>query len=178
MLECRRFGWTRFPGSSVGRAAGCRTWVTRGGAPHIRRSSQLSHRCRQQMTEDGSLQSLTYKGGRCQRCSYDRCTEALEFHHLTSTKKDFGISSKGCTRSWEKIQAELDKCVLLCTNCHREVHSSLQPPRETVVETSGEFREAFLDSTENRNGNPERSLPKGQRVGRNVQRLEAAEPIQ
>jgi hypothetical protein len=54
----------------------------------------------------------------------------------------------------------------------------LQPPRETVVETSGEFREACPDSMTNRNGNPERSLPKGQRVGRNVQRLEAAEPVQ
>ena len=122
--------------------------------------------------------ALTYKGGRCQRCSYDRCMEALEFHHLTSTEKDFGISSKGYTRSWEKIRAELDKCILLCANCHREVHSSLQPPRETVVETSGEFREACPDSMTNRNGNPERSLPKGQRVGRNVQRLEAAEPVQ
>lgn len=105
--------------------------------------------------------ALAYKGGRCQRCSYDRCAEALEFHHLTSAQKDFGISSKGYTRSWEKIRAELDKCVLLCANCHREVHSSLQPPWETVVETSGEFREACPDSTANRNGNPERSLPKG-----------------
>ena len=104
--------------------------------------------------------------------------EALEFHHLTSTKKDFGISSKGYTRSWEKIRAELDKCVLLCANCHREVHSSLQPPRETVVETSGEFREAYPDSHLSRNGNPERSLPNGKAVGRNVQRLEAEEPIQ
>ena len=52
--------------------------------------------------------ALTYKGGRCQRCSYDRCMEALEFHHLTSTEKDFGISSKGYTRSWEKIRAELE----------------------------------------------------------------------
>ena len=122
--------------------------------------------------------ALTYKGGRCQRCSYDRCAEALEFHHLTSAKKDFGISSKGYTRSWEKIRAELGKCVLLCANCHREVHSSLQPPRETVVETSGEFREACPDSHPSRNGNPERSLPNGKAVGRNVQRLEAEEPIQ
>ncbi|MDH5667421.1 MAG: HNH endonuclease [Nitrospira sp.] len=86
--------------------------------------------------------ALAYKGGRCQKCGYDRCMEALEFHHLTSSRKDFGISSKGYTRSWEKIREELDKCLLLCANCHREVHSELQPPRETVVETSGEFREA------------------------------------
>ena len=124
------------------------------------------------------FKALTYKGGRCQRCGYDRCMEALEFHHLTSTKKDFGISSKGYTRSWDKIRAELEKCLLLCANCHREVHSSLQPPRETVVETSGEFREACPNSHPSRNGNPERSLPNGNAVGRNVQRLEAEEPIQ
>lgn len=100
--------------------------------------------------------------------------EALEFHHLASARKDFGISSKGYTRSWKKIQEELDKCILLCANCHREAHSTLQPPRVTVGEKSGEFREAVS----NGNGNPERSLPNGSRVGRNVQRLEAEEPIQ
>lgn len=50
----------------------------------------------------------------------------------------------------------------------------LQLPRETVVETSGEFREAYSE----RNGNPERSLLKGIEVGRNVQRLEAEDPYQ
>lgn len=53
----------------------------------------------------------------------------------------------------------------------------LQLPQETVVGTSGEFREACPERITVRNGNPERSLPKGQRVGRNVQRLEAEEPI-
>ena len=86
--------------------------------------------------------ALAYKGGCCQKCGYDRCMEALEFHHLTSSRKDFGISSKGYTRSWIKIREELDKCILLCANCHREIHSEMQPPRETVVESSGEFREA------------------------------------
>jgi len=122
--------------------------------------------------------ALEYKGGRCQKCGYDRCSEALEFHHLDSQAKDFGISSRGYTRSWSRIREELDKCLLLCANCHREAHARLQPPRETVVETPGEFREACPGWREtNRNGNPERSLPKGQCVGRNVQRLEAEEPL-
>ncbi len=87
--------------------------------------------------------AVEYKGGKCQICGYDRCIESMEFHHLNSNNKDFGISEKGYTRSWRKVKAELDKCVMLCANCHREVHSGLlQLPREIVVEKSGEFKEA------------------------------------
>jgi len=86
--------------------------------------------------------ALDYKGARCSRCGYDKCAEALEFHHVSSDGKDFGISDKGYTRSWAKIKEELDKCIILCANCHREVHSKLQLSRETVIEKSGEFREA------------------------------------
>ena len=85
--------------------------------------------------------SLEYKGGKCLICGYDRCTEALEFHHSDSAEKDFGISHKGYTRSWTRVKQELDKCMLLCANCHREVHAKLQLPQVTVVEKSGEFRE-------------------------------------
>ena len=52
-------------------------------------------------------------------------TDALEFHHLDPSQKDFGISSKGYTRSWDKVKEELDKCILVCSNCHREIHSGL-----------------------------------------------------
>jgi hypothetical protein len=67
--------------------------------------------------------AIEYKGGRCSRCGYDRCVEALEFHHAEAGEKEFGISAKGYTRSWEKTMQELDKCNLLCANCHREIHS-------------------------------------------------------
>ena len=70
--------------------------------------------------------AIEYKGAKCNNCGYDRCYEAFEFHHLNSGGKDFGISDKGYTRSWTKIKEELDKCVLLCANCHREVHAELQ----------------------------------------------------
>ena len=69
--------------------------------------------------------AIEYKGGCCQECGYDKAKTALEFHHLDPKKKDFGISSKGHTRSWEKIKEELDKCILLCSNCHREIHEGL-----------------------------------------------------
>ena len=63
------------------------------------------------------------KGGKCSRCGYDRCIDALEFHHLDSSLKGFGISDRGYTRSWSKVLKEIDKCILICANCHRELHA-------------------------------------------------------
>lgn len=65
-------------------------------------------------------QAVEYKGGKCLKCGYDRCLRALQFHHRESDKKEFVIS-RG-TYSWERIKIELDKCDLLCSNCHVELH--------------------------------------------------------
>jgi len=69
--------------------------------------------------------SIEYKGGKCHICGYDKCVSALEFHHLDPSEKDFGIGHKGYTRSWEKVREELDKCIMVCANCHREIHDGL-----------------------------------------------------
>lgn len=69
--------------------------------------------------------AIEYKGKQCQQCGYDRCAEALEFHHKDTSQKDFSISEKGYTRSWDKVREELDKCSLLCANCHRELHAQI-----------------------------------------------------
>jgi len=72
-----------------------------------------------------------YKGGKRMLCGYNRCEDALDFHHIDSSKKSFGLSAKGTTRSWEKIRVEIDKCVLICANCHREIHAGIQQlPKE------------------------------------------------
>ena len=71
------------------------------------------------------LLSVEYKGGKCHFCGYNKCVEALDFHHLDANKKDFGIAYKGHTKSFDKIRSELDKCVLVCSNCHREIHAGL-----------------------------------------------------
>jgi len=67
--------------------------------------------------------AVEYKGGECERCGYKKSTHALDFHHKDRTQKDFGISKSGITRSWDKIKIELDKCMLVCSNCHREIHA-------------------------------------------------------
>jgi hypothetical protein len=71
------------------------------------------------------LKALEFMGNKCLICGYDKCSDALEFHHLDPTKKDFGISSDGNTRSWDIISAELKKCICVCNRCHREIHSGL-----------------------------------------------------
>jgi hypothetical protein len=51
--------------------------------------------------------------------------EALEFHHKEVSSKDFGIPAKGYTRSWARVKEEIEKCVLVCANCHREIHAGI-----------------------------------------------------
>lgn len=70
-------------------------------------------------------QAVEYKGGKCQICGYDKYVGALEFHHINPEEKEFGISASGNTRAWETIKPELDKCIMVCANCHREIHAGL-----------------------------------------------------
>ena len=70
--------------------------------------------------------AIEYMGGSCQHCGYFKCKEALEFHHKDPSEKDFGIGAKGYTRSFDKVKVELDKCIMLCANCHREEHVRLK----------------------------------------------------
>lgn len=67
--------------------------------------------------------AVAYKGGKCICCGYNKHYGSLEFHHVRD--KEFGISSKGYTRSWTKVKEELDKCILVCSNCHAEIHNGL-----------------------------------------------------
>lgn len=65
---------------------------------------------------------IDYKGGKCQICGYDKCQAAFDFHHLDPSKKDFNISRYKGVIMTDKVKDELDKCILLCANCHREKH--------------------------------------------------------
>jgi ribosomal protein L30E len=68
---------------------------------------------------------VEYKGGKCEMCGYDKCVAAMDFHHKNPEEKDFGLSQNGHTKGWESLKNEADKCLLLCANCHRELHDDL-----------------------------------------------------
>jgi 5-methylcytosine-specific restriction endonuclease McrA len=70
------------------------------------------------------LQCIEYKGGKCVICGFHQFITALDFHHLDpKTKKDSVAKLFARNQSFEKIKSELDKCILLCANCHRAIHN-------------------------------------------------------
>ena len=67
-------------------------------------------------------QAVTYLGGQCVDCALiDPVADVYDFHHRDSSEKDFSIGKT--TKSFERIKVELDKCDLLCANCHRRRHA-------------------------------------------------------
>ena len=70
------------------------------------------------------LQLIELKGGKCEKCGYDKNISALEFHHIDSSQKEFSLDIRKLSNSkWESLLKEANKCSLLCSNCHREVHN-------------------------------------------------------
>ena len=66
---------------------------------------------------------ILYKGG---KCGYNKCEGALHFHHLNPKEKEFTVSQINLNEYFtlEKLYKEVDKCMLLCANCHAEEHYS------------------------------------------------------
>lgn len=67
------------------------------------------------------IKIIKHLGGKCSSCGYDKCYGALDAHHLDASSKHFNISGAH-SRSWKRIEEELNKCVLICANCHRTKH--------------------------------------------------------
>jgi len=147
-LECSPFGKRNrrdlsreFPASK--QCKGCREvldidsfYVYNDGRkihPHCKECLKGRHAKRQAYLKNLAVE---YKGGSCQSCGYNRYLGALDFHHRNPNEKRFGIASKlGWSAKSDgltpELITELDKCDLLCANCHREVeggyHSCINP---------------------------------------------------
>lgn len=66
--------------------------------------------------------AAAYLGGCCSQCGYNRYAAALELHHRDPSAKEFSLCYSKST-TFDKIKPELNKCILLCANCHREEHA-------------------------------------------------------
>jgi hypothetical protein len=70
-------------------------------------------------------QLVEYKGNKCQICGYNKSIAALQFHHRDRTQKDPNYL-KMKNWSFERRKTEIDKCDLICANCHAEIHEQIK----------------------------------------------------
>lgn len=79
---------------------------------------------RTKRAKERKIKLIKINGSKCSVCSYGKNYAALEFHHLDKKIKSFGLSYKGMTdTTWARVLAESKKCILLCANCHAELHN-------------------------------------------------------
>jgi hypothetical protein len=92
---------------------------------HAREAAASDHRI-VELRRETKRHAIASFGGVCLACRSAYAPAALEFHHPDASKKEFAISVDGIYRSWEKVQKELENCVMLCANCHAEVHAGVR----------------------------------------------------
>lgn len=98
----------------------------RGGERSHHSRSQCKD-CRYMIRDKLNKEKQTYvnnyklnKG--CNRCGYNKCSAALEFHHVNDDKWAKGSRAINISWGYKRINAEINKCEVLCANCHREHH--------------------------------------------------------
>jgi hypothetical protein len=81
-------------------------------------------------------------GGKCCVCGYDKYDGGLALHHLNPQEKDFSMGiARACNLSWAKLVPELRKCVMVCHNCHSEIHGNIS----IVPENAPRFNEEYFE---------------------------------
>lgn len=68
-------------------------------------------------------EAVKRKGGKCEICGYSKNISALQFHHINPQNKKFGLANNGIIHPWDEYWEEAQKCILVCANCHAEIHS-------------------------------------------------------
>ena len=119
MPKCTENNCTETNPSNFYLKSGTKTRYTSKCKYHHNKSKTVINRLNKQS-------AIEYKGGKCSLCNYSKCLGALEFHHIDPKQKDPNYSSLK-NRHFSFLKNELDKCILVCSNCHREIHAGLHP---------------------------------------------------
>lgn len=106
-----------------GLAAACKGCLTKVYAKHRLDNIEHYNAVRANAREEKSRRFQLYKQTlMCILCG-ENDEVCLDFHHLDPNQKDMNISSVAGNKPWDKLMEEIDKCVPLCSNCHRKVHA-------------------------------------------------------
>lgn len=95
-------------------------WYTKNKSKRIKKVLERNTRVRKEHRE--YVNSIKAKG--CVKCGYKKCLTAIDFHHLKSENKEMGIA-RATTQGWsiERLDKEISKCIVVCKNCHAEIHN-------------------------------------------------------
>lgn len=89
--------------------------------------------------------------GKCNKCGYNNCLKAMDFHHLKDKEISFAAAfSNQC--KWSLLTAEAAKCILLCCRCHREIHAGMWKIEDIVLnkfdaEKAAQYNPAVVESS-------------------------------
>ena len=122
IIELKKDGWSN---KRIANELGCSpSTVTYhcNGAYRTRHIKRKTERCRSH-----KAQAVALLGGKCRVCSYKRCVDCLDFHHVNGEKQDRFIRHSITKFSLARLMKELKKCVLVCCRCHREIHAGITP---------------------------------------------------
>jgi predicted HNH restriction endonuclease len=107
---------------------------------------------RKKREQNKKKKAVDYLGSKCNKCGLEtNCLRVYDFHHINPTEKDSGIARLLQGHSWDTIRKELDKCDLMCHNCHRIIHHYLNEENyvdnkraERVRERSRAFKQGLI----------------------------------
>lgn len=111
---------------------------------------------------------LEVLGNKCAICGYDKCSAALEAHHINPKDKKFTISNYAY-KSYEDLREELKKCILLCANCHREVHNGMLDLSQFASSFSVEVDTEIIKSIEEKENKKTLCIQCGKPIGGRTQ---------
>ena len=105
----------------------CKCSVCKRGYVYSRRKANSTTRCNtcyvRERRKGIKEEAIKIKGGKCSICGYDKCHTSMDFHHLDKTKKEFSISGNNTAK--DKLFKRLEKCILVCKNCHGEIETGM-----------------------------------------------------
>lgn len=122
-------------GSGNNQLLKCKNEQERNEVLKVRRKkrSAIVYKAQKRHRKERKSKLIKMFGGKCVKCGYKKCMRALEFHHLEKDGKEFALSALGYTCSWERLVREAKKCLLICSNCHREIEEELESEYAALV---------------------------------------------
>lgn len=122
------------------RSKSSRYYNTKKGLKQAKLNSFRVAECRR----NNKMKLVEYKGGKCEVCGYNKpIPGAYNFHHIDPNEKDFGVSTMtGMSRGIKKLKKEVDKCMLVCSVCHAEIHHAIEQTK--LEQTRKELIDAGL----------------------------------